>query len=185
MDAGGNQQPGSARPPQGAARGGRRAPESALALDSSSLSPAAMQSQDIFLRFVFLSHPVSSRGLSSGFSSHRDSALLTYTALIPAAQQSGGKQSLGPDFYLTCSEKGLSLPSATALFHCFPFAFPGLHKAASIETGIRLCISNPDMSNPVLPNSCLSLISPTVSISLYEKKKEKEKKCLRKRDTFS
>lgn len=66
-----------------------------------------MQSQDIFLRFVFLSQPVSSRGLSSGFNSHRDSVLLTYTALIPAAQQSGGKQGLGPDFYLTYSEKGL------------------------------------------------------------------------------
>lgn len=86
----------------------RRALESVLTLDWSSLAPAAMQSWDIFLRFAYMSHHVPSVDRSSEFNSYHNSLLLTYVASIPTVLQSRGKQGFGPEFYLnlTYSKKG-------------------------------------------------------------------------------
>lgn len=119
-----------------------RVPESVLTLVRSSLSPAAMQSWDILLRFAFLSHPVPLRGQSSEFNSHHNSLLPTYIAPIPNSPAIMWETRLWTWVLSKCNLfwKG-TLTSATALFHWFPFGFQGLHRGASVETGIELSVS--------------------------------------------
>lgn len=111
-------------------------------------SPAACTTGH--LTHIGFSEPAcASRGQSSGFNSHRDSLLMRHSShsCNPAITWET-RHWIWSLLKFNLFWKG-ALPSATALFHCFPFAFPGLYKDVPKEHGIKLSVSKPCHLKPM------------------------------------